>query len=117
MLIERGADVLAQDKDGQTPLHLASQEGQVEVARMLIERGASVSAQNKDGQTPLDLVFLGNSSGIDHPEVAFMLIERGADVSAQERDDQTPVHLALQAGQLEVFPMFFVHSADASAQN
>jgi ankyrin repeat protein len=49
MLIERGADVTAQNKDGQTPLHLASQMGQVDVARMLIERGADVTAQNNDG--------------------------------------------------------------------
>jgi ankyrin repeat protein len=49
MLIERGADVTAQDKVRVTPLHLASFQGEVEVARMLIERGADVTAQNKVG--------------------------------------------------------------------
>jgi len=43
MLIERGAGVSAQDKDGQTPLHQASKEGELEVACMLVERGADVS--------------------------------------------------------------------------
>jgi ankyrin repeat protein len=33
-----------------TPLHLASQEGQVEVARMLIERGADVTAKTRMGR-------------------------------------------------------------------
>jgi ankyrin repeat protein len=55
MLIERGADVTAQNNDGETPLHLALQRGQVDVARMLIERGADVTAQNNDGETPLHL--------------------------------------------------------------
>jgi ankyrin repeat protein len=48
MLIEHGADVTAQNKDGAhsiTPL--ASGYGKVEVARMLIERGADVTARNK----------------------------------------------------------------------
>jgi ankyrin repeat protein len=40
MLIERGADATAQNNDGETPLHLALQMGQVDVARMLIECGA-----------------------------------------------------------------------------
>jgi ankyrin repeat protein len=41
---------MAQDKNGQTPLHLASRGTRVEVACMLIERGADVMAQDKDGR-------------------------------------------------------------------
>jgi ankyrin repeat protein len=55
MLTECGADLSAQDKHGKTLLHLASQEGHVEVSRMLIERGADVSAQDKVGKTPLHI--------------------------------------------------------------
>ncbi|KAN0116578.1 Ankyrin repeat-containing domain protein [Russula decolorans] len=87
MLIARGADVSARDKDGQTPLHLASQAEELEIARMLIEHGADVSAQNEDGQTPLLLVILGygywdpflNTSGHQEVarEVARILIEHG----------------------------------------
>jgi len=65
MLIEHGADVSAQNKDGQTPLHLVIQwkrsgfftrrleMSHPEIADMLIKHGADVSAQDKDGQTPL----------------------------------------------------------------
>jgi ankyrin repeat protein len=41
---------MIQNKDGDTPLHLASREDKVEVARMLLEHGADVMAQNfEDG--------------------------------------------------------------------
>jgi ankyrin repeat protein len=55
MLIEHGADARAQNRDGETPLHLALYWGQVDVARLLIEHGADRTAQNYDGETPLHL--------------------------------------------------------------
>jgi ankyrin repeat protein len=111
-LIERGADVSAQDKYGKTPLHRASRRGHVEVAHMLIERGGNVSAQDRSRKTPL---HLGLREG--HVEVAHMLIERGADVSAQDKDGESPLHRALQEGHVEVAHMLIEHSADVSAQD
>ena len=112
MLIERGADVAAQNKDGETPLHLVSRNGEEEVARMLIERGADVAAQNKDGETPLHM-----ASQYGQVEVARMLVERGADVAAQNNDGETPLHLASQYGEVEVARMLIECGADLAAQN
>ena len=53
LLIQHGADLAAQAKDGWTPLHWASEEGHVEVVRLLIEHGADLAAQGEDGSTPL----------------------------------------------------------------
>ena len=52
-LLERGADLTAQNKDWETPLHVACRDGQVEVARMLIEYGADLAGQNEDWEVPL----------------------------------------------------------------
>jgi ankyrin repeat protein len=55
MLIERGADVNAQDDDKSTLLHLATLGvvgGHVGLIRMLIERGADLNARNRLGFTP-----------------------------------------------------------------
>jgi ankyrin repeat protein len=52
LLIEHGADVTAQSKDGTTSLHWASFTGDVDLARFLIEHGADVEAESENG-TPL----------------------------------------------------------------
>ena len=53
LLIEKGADVNARNKDGATPLHAAAFLGHLEVAKLLIEKGADINAQNNDGSTPI----------------------------------------------------------------
>jgi ankyrin repeat protein len=48
MLIERSADVTAQDREGKTPLLLASR---AEITSVLIERGADLTTQDRCEET------------------------------------------------------------------
>jgi len=52
-LLLKGASVNAADNKGQTPLHLASLAGQVEVTKLLLFKGAVVDVEDNEGQTPL----------------------------------------------------------------
>ena len=111
LVIERSQNVRSRGfSDNVTPLHLASEKGQVEVARMLIERGADEAAQNEYGDIPLHL-----ASRKGEVEVVRMLIERGADVAAQNKDGDTPLHLASQNGEVDVVCMLIEHGADVAA--
>jgi len=111
-LLERGADLTAQNKGRETPLHVASREGQVEVARMLLEHGADLTAQNEDWEVPLHV-----ASRDGQVEVARMLLEHGAALTAQNKDWESPLHVASRDGQVEVARMLIEYGADLTAQN
>ena len=87
VMLESGlVDVNAKDRRGWSPLHWASANNAIEVAKLLIERGADVDAKNVDGWTPLHWASRWN-----HIEIAKLLLDAGADVEAKEENGETPL--------------------------
>ncbi|MBR5879374.1 MAG: ankyrin repeat domain-containing protein, partial [Akkermansia sp.] len=56
-LLKHGADINAQDEDGDTVLHDAVIANEPEIVQMLLEAGADVSIRNEEGQTPEDIAL------------------------------------------------------------
>ena len=54
-LIEKGAEVNANSRDGSTPLHSAAFLGRAEIVELLIQKGADANSKNYKGETPLDV--------------------------------------------------------------
>ena len=52
--IDAGADVMARDEDGFTPLHWAAEMGTPANIQVLLDAGADGKAKNKNGETPWD---------------------------------------------------------------
>jgi ankyrin repeat protein len=72
-LIQHGAELDA--KAGrETPLHLAAQEGHVQVARILLENGADAGGKSNGFWTPMSL-----ASNQGHTEIVELLKEYGAE--------------------------------------
>lgn len=114
-LLERGADVNAQDKGGLIPLHNASSYGHLDIAALLIKYNTAVNATDKWGFTPLheaaqkgrtqlsallvwysfftlgfDLLY-----NADDSILAMMLqLAHGADPFLKNQEGQTPLDLA-----------------------
>ncbi len=55
LLLKNGAKLESQDKDGNTPLHIAVINNHRVLVRQLLARGADVRAINNAGKSPLDL--------------------------------------------------------------
>ncbi len=53
LLLDKGSEVNAKDKDGKTPLMAAVGQGNLQVVPLLLDKGADVNARDKDAQTAL----------------------------------------------------------------
>jgi ankyrin repeat protein len=95
-----------------TPLHLASEEGHMDVACLLLEHGAVADVRDNDNCTPLHW-----ASQQGHPGLVRVLIEHGADAGARDNDNCTPLHWASQQGHSEVIRVLIEHDADADARD
>lgn len=99
VLIQAGAQIDVQGKDGSSLLHIAV--GQMETAETgitqiviakLIDAGADVNATDSEGRTAL---LLAAKNGMT--DAATLLIDRGADVSVKTKDKRTALHMAVRS--------------------
>ena len=106
LLLDRGANLEARDRWGQTPLHWAVSNGlpegdtpygTVAVARLLLDRGADPNARNDFCGTPLQFAEFGNAE-----ELRALLMAHGASATVpaagQPADDHQPEVVEMHMG-------------------
>jgi len=74
LLLERGGDPDGRDNDGQTPLHVASREGNLGVAQQLLKFDVDVNSNDIQGRTPFQIAVEAG-----HVKVQKLLLEHGAE--------------------------------------
>ncbi|KIL85392.1 hypothetical protein FAVG1_11348 [Fusarium avenaceum] len=117
-------DTDAKDRNGQAPLHYATERSQESIVEFLVRNGADKDIQDRQGETPLHyaanrgqeimanfLIDAGASMEVrnirEHTPlwlavengnecITKLLIKAGVDVDARDRNDRVPLHRAAQ---------------------
>jgi len=82
-------DLNIQDNDGNTPLHTACENGNIEIAKALLTAGAGANTQDNDGNTPLHTAC--KNGNID---IAKALLIAGANQNVENKEKKKPFQVA-----------------------
>ncbi len=102
LLIDKGAQVEAKNRGGETPLHCAASGGNVEIVRFLCDRGADVEARTTNGWQP-ESRPLHYAAVNGHISVLKELIEeRNAEINARDDYGWTALRWARDRNNLDM---------------
>ena len=110
-LLERHADVNAQQGDGATALHWAAYHDDLAMADALIRAGARVDTPNDLGSTPLHLACNNRSMAM-----VDRLLAAKANPNAKLLDGETVLMTCARAGSAAAVKALLVHGADPKAR-
>jgi len=112
VLLSRGADVQAQDRDGNTALHHAALMDRLELLGFLLFAGANPEAADNRGQTSLHLATSAGSY-----EACRLLLDQGASLDHPDSRGNTPLHIAADQGDFELCEYFLFLGAAVALKN
>lgn len=99
-LLEAGADVNAQARDGRRPIHCAAEQGACNLLVILAEAGATVDVLDATGRSPLMLAALGG-----HKDAAVYLKPLSNRIVRDVRG-RNVLHMAAASGSAEMTALF-----------
>jgi ankyrin repeat protein len=118
-LMQQGVNInAARYRNGETPLHIAAETGQLEVVNTLLAKNAYIRALRFEvnaagyevGITPL---YLAAKNG--HLEVVKAFLANPVSIHSACTDGKTPLHVAAEKGHLEVVNTLLAKNADINA--
>lgn len=95
---------------GWTPLHVAAENDQFDVAITLLRAGAGVDVAREDGATALHV-----AAGNGFADIVTLLLRKGADMEAVTRDRWYPLHMSCGNGHSAVTELLLRKGASVDA--
>ncbi|XP_076254734.1 ankyrin repeat domain-containing protein 16-like isoform X2 [Rhynchophorus ferrugineus] len=110
-LVEKGAHINAQNKDGWTCAHILAREGCIEIYDHLISNGLNVNIKTKNGRTALHIACLHG-----HKDLIAILLKY-IDINTTDNCGNTPLHEAILGKNIEIATMLIQNGAEIKAKN
>ena len=111
LLLQRGADIFARNKEGDSPLSLSLKKG-VSVLSWFLD-SSNINAQNNEGNTPLHMAVSLEANA----DVFRYLLENGAGIDNRNFAGDTPFHLAVRQELLTLTEAFLKQGGDFYIEN
>lgn len=103
LLIDAGADVNDEDITKQTALHIAAENGFIDIAKLLIEKGAKLDVTDEKGCTPLY-----KACGAKTEDCALYIIQcAGNSTNMETKIGKTPLRKAAARGHRRIVESIF----------
>ena len=114
LITTHGEDVNAKCGNHGSPLHAASYEGHLDVARLLLAHRVDINMTNNSKRTPLCSAYDGG-----HLDAMRLLLEHGADVDAYYDYDVARhlLHQASRCGPADTVYLLLQHNPDVNIRN
>ncbi len=107
------ANIHSRDKVNQTPLHVACEQGCLDVVLFLLDKGLDVDDAPPPGRfAPLHMAVLG-----EHLDVARALIERGASVNRRDAWGRTILHYAAEQNDTDMVMFILAQGGDPDIED
>lgn len=111
LFVRLGADIHAEDIDGNTALSKAIASG-IEMIKAVI-LGSNVQSRDSQGRTPLHIAVMGKAD----PAVINYLISIKADINARDKNGDTPIHIAVRNNDRASGEILLAYGADVFSPN
>ena len=98
--------------DGETALHVSSQNGHVQCITLLLQYGADINAKDNQGNCVLYYAVRYGQK-----DAMLLLLQNKADVNSKNKIGETLLHIAVMYSRLELAKLLLIHGVDKSIRN
>ena len=103
VLLRAGVSRDTRTKVDRTPLHVAAQEGHLDIVNLLIMHGADIDAKDLLRMTPLHWAVERGFT-----DIVEALLGSGADPECENKFDKTAIDIAFDSGRTDIIPLLQV---------